>query len=412
MRDILDEIRCWVGEGTPMVIARVIAAHGSVAPAVGSAMAVSADGRIAGSVSGGCVEEAVISEAHAVFEDDTPRVVIFGPCARDERFLNMTCGGTLEILLAPAHDVLVSRVLSLIDTDEPFALATVVAVVAEGHVAGGRRGTDAAPPRGPRVGASLLISARASREGNAWGSLGGAALEEVVAARAGAQLQQGSALCDEVVAWHYGINGEDGHGDVTILIEVFATRPRMVICGAADAAAALCSVARMLGYRVTVCDVRPRLATQARFPQADEVVIAQPAQYLATITGALTPRDAICVLTHDPTTDEAILQAAVASDAGYIGAMGSRATSARRRAALVAQGVTTRQLARIMSPVGLDIGARTAHETAVSIGAEIIALRAARPGSSLRDGEGSIHPRVPPSGSPPCSASVCNGHQA
>lgn len=411
MRDILDELRCWTAEGTPVVIARVVAAQGSVARAVGSAMAVAADGRIAGSVSGGCVEEAVINEAHAVFEDDTPRAVIFGPCAHDEAFLNMTCGGSLQILLAPARDVLVSEVLSLIDTDEPFALATIVAKAAEGHVAEGRLRTEVAPC-GPRVGASLLICARASRTGKPWGSLGGAALDEVVAARACARLQQGSAVCDDLVVWQYGTHGEEGRGDVTISIEVFATRPRMIICGGADYAAALCAVGRMLGYRVTVCDVRPQLATRSRFPQADEVVVADPSRYLAATGGTLTPRDAICILTHDPNIDVRILQAAVESDVGYIGAMGSRATSARRSAALVAQGVTARQLARIMSPVGLDIGARTAHETAVSIGAEIIALRAARPGSSLRDGEGSIHPRVPCSGSRSRSASVCSGHQA
>jgi xanthine dehydrogenase accessory factor len=165
----------------------------------------------------------------------------------------------------------------------------------------------------------------------------------------------------------------------------------MVIFGAVDFTAALAKVAKTLGYRVTVCDARAVFATPARFPMADEVVVDWPNRYLAKVGPELRPRDAVCVLTHDPKFDVPAIVSALATDVGYLGAMGSRRTHAERVARLKEAGVTDDELARVLAPIGLDIGARTPEETAVSICAEIIALRTGRTAPSLRDSVGPIH---------------------
>jgi xanthine dehydrogenase accessory factor len=160
-----------------------------------------------------------------------------------------------------------------------------------------------------------------------------------------------------------------------------------------DFTAALGRVAKLLGYRVTVCDARAVFATRARFPMADEVVVEWPDRYLAKVGQNLGPRDAVCVLTHDPKFDIPAIMAALATGAGYIGAMGSRRTHTERVERLREAGASDKDLARVMSPIGLDIGARTPEETAVSVAAEIIALRTGRRAPSLRDAAGPIHPR-------------------
>jgi xanthine dehydrogenase accessory factor len=165
----------------------------------------------------------------------------------------------------------------------------------------------------------------------------------------------------------------------------------MIIFGAVDFTAALARVAKVLGYRVTVCDARPVFATAARFPAADEVVTDWPDRHLAKVGPSLGPRDAICVLTHDHKFDVPAITSALTTRAGYIGAMGSRRTHAERSERLREAGVDDAGLARVMGPIGIDIGARTPEETAVSICAEIIALRTGRDAPSLRDTEGPIH---------------------
>jgi xanthine dehydrogenase accessory factor len=189
----------------------------------------------------------------------------------------------------------------------------------------------------------------------------------------------------------YGAHGEANESDVTVFIEAHAAPPRMVIFGAVDFTAALVRVAKVLGYRVTVCDAREVFATAARFPLADEVVVEWPHRHLERVGPDLGPRDAICVLTHDAKFDVPAITAALATDVGYLGAMGSRRTTAERADRLRAAGVTEEQLERVMAPIGLDLGARTPEETAVSICAEIIALRTGRRPPSLRVAEGPIH---------------------
>ena len=202
---------------------------------------------------------------------------------------------------------------------------------------------------------------------------------------------QGELAAGLTATRHYGLHGEARARDLSIFIESFAPPPRMVIFGAVDFTAALAKVGKILGYRVTVCDARPVFATPARFPMADEVVVSWPDKYLAEVGAALGPRDAVCVLTHDPKFDVPAIVSALTTHAGYIGAMGSRRTTDDREARLKEAGVDDRGLARVMGPIGLDIGARTPEETAVAICAEIISLRTGRSAPSLRDSSGPIH---------------------
>jgi xanthine dehydrogenase accessory factor len=219
------------------------------------------------------------------------------------------------------------------------------------------------------------------------GSLGNPDLDRVVARDA-----QGELAAGLTVTRHYGRNGEARERVVSVFIESFAPPPQMIIFGAVDFTAALAKVAKILGYRVTVCDARPVFATRARFPAADEVVVSWPDKYLAQVGGSLGPRDALCVLTHDPKFDVPAIVGALQTKVGYLGAMGSRRTTEDRNARLREAGVTGAELDRVMAPIGLDIGARTPEETAVSICAEIIAMRTGREEApSLRGRDGPIH---------------------
>jgi xanthine dehydrogenase accessory factor len=218
------------------------------------------------------------------------------------------------------------------------------------------------------------------------GGLGDPDLDRVVARDAFGELAAGL-----TVTRHYGPHGEARQREVSVFIESFAGPPKMVIFGAVDFTAALVRVAKVLGYRVTVCDARPVFATRARFPMADEVVVDWPNRHLAKVGQELGGRDAVCVLTHDPKFDVPAIVAALETDVGYLGAMGSRRTHAERAARLAEAGVSAEGLARVMAPIGLDIGARTPEETAVSICAEIIALHTGRQAPSLRDRAGPIH---------------------
>jgi xanthine dehydrogenase accessory factor len=218
------------------------------------------------------------------------------------------------------------------------------------------------------------------------GSLGDADLDRVVLRDSLGELAAGL-----TVTRHYGRHGEARGRDVSVFIESFAPPPRMVIFGAVDFTAALGRVAKILGYRVTVCDARPVFATRARFPMADEVVVAWPDRHLAETGASLGQRDVVCVLTHDPKFDVPAIVSALATDVGYLGAMGSRRTTDERAERLRRAGVDDGGLARVMAPIGLDIGARTPEETAVAVCAEIIAVRTGRVAPSLRNAEGPIH---------------------
>ena len=242
---------------------------------------------------------------------------------------------------------------------------------------------------GPGVGHKLLVTP----DGAPLGSLGHAELDRVVHRDALAELEAGRSGVR-----HYGPEGQTTPEDlidtpvVSVFVESWAPPPQMWIFGAVDFTAALAKVAKVLGYRVVVCDAREIFATRRRFPMADEVRVTWPGAMFEERGAQLSARDAVCILTHDPKFDVPAVQGALATKVGYIGVMGSRTTHAKRMQRLAEVGVTDPDdLDRLMSPIGLDIGARTPEETAISICAEIIARRTGRVTPSLRDGEGPIH---------------------
>jgi len=268
----------------------------------------------------------------------------------------------------PDGATLFGRYAALLRSESPVALATVI--------------------DGPGVGAKLLVQP----DQPALGSLGHPELDRVVARDALAELEAARSGVR-----NYGPEGQTTPEDlvdqptVRVFVESHAPPPQMWIFGAVDFTAALARVAKVLGYRVVVCDAREVFATKRRFPMADEVKVTWPTPVFDQHGDELGPRDVVCILTHDPKFDVPAVQGALATRVGYIGVMGSRSTHERRTARLVDAGVTTEQLDRLMSPIGLDIGARTPEETAVSICAEIIARRTGRDVPSLRDGDGAIH---------------------
>jgi xanthine dehydrogenase accessory factor len=252
--------------------------------------------------------------------------------------------------------------------EQPVALATVI--------------------DGPGVGNKLVV-----RPGTEpLGTLGDADLDRVAARDALAELEAG-----RTGVRHYGSAGEANPDEagvvpVSVFIESYAPPPQMLIFGAVDFTAALARVAKVLGYRVTVCDAREIFATRRRFPMADEVVVEWPNRLLDRVGDQLGPRDAVCVLTHDPKFDVPAIVGALRSRVGYIGVMGSRKTHTKRMERLAEVGVTDAdEIARILAPIGLDIGARSPEETAISICAEIIARRTGKAAPSLRDASGPIH---------------------
>lgn len=363
MKELLDDIERWRAAGKRVAVARVVDIEGSAPRDPGAAMAVNEDSEVAGSVSGGCVEGAVLTEGLSVLEKGKPKLVTYGIADDDAFAVGLTCGGTIHIFIAPP-DPLDEAINAALRTGEPAALATII--------------------EGPGIGARLLVR---PGEAEPIGSLGDADLDRVVIRDALGELEAG-----RTGIRHYGVHGEARREEgVAVFIESFALPPRMVIFGAIDFTAALARLGKVLGYRVTVCDARAVFATPQRFPMADEVVNDWPDRYLAKIGDELGPRDAVCVLTHDPKFDVPAIHAALETKAGYLGAMGSRRTHDKRMERLREAGVDDTGLARVMAPVGLDIGARTPEETAVSICAEIIAQRTGREALSLRDTAGPIH---------------------
>jgi xanthine dehydrogenase accessory factor len=360
VRDIADGLRGLLASGRPFALATVIGARGSSPRPPGAAMAVAADGEALGSISGGCVEGAVYATAEQVLGGEGAVVETYG-YSDDEAFaVGLTCGGTLEVLVAPADRAVVAEWAEKVSADEPVALATVVG--------------------GPApLGASLLVSASGSR-----GTLGEEGLDVAVADDARGMLDAG-----QTGSRHYGPKGQRRIDDVTVFVQSFTPPPRMLVFGATDFAAAVSRIGVFLGYRVTVCDARPVFATARRFPEAHEVVCDWPHRYLESTE--LDGRTVMCVLTHDPKFDVPLLQVALRKPAAYIGAMGSRRTSDDRLRRLREVGMTEQELARLHSPIGLDLGARTAEETAVSIAAEIVSHHWGGSGRPLAATVGTIH---------------------
>ncbi|MFJ8008552.1 XdhC family protein [Streptomyces fagopyri] len=374
MREILPALNRWYTAGSPFGLATVVAVSRSAPRDPGAAMAVGPGDEVVGSVSGGCVEGAVFELAREVVATGEARLETFGYSDEDAFAVGLTCGGEISLLLR--------RVTAR--EDPSFG------AVAE-SVAAGRAVTVATVLAGPApLGAALAV----------WpdevaGSLGSTGLDAAVTADARGELAQGA-----TVQRHYGPHGERREDAVTVFLQSFAPPPRMLVFGAIDYAAAVARVGDFLGYRVTVCDARPVFATAKRFPAGVEVVVDWPHRYLrGTTTDA---RTVICVLTHDPKFDVPLLEEALRRPAAYIGAMGSRRTHDDRTKRLIEAGVPEDELSRLRSPVGLDLGARTPEEVAVSVAAEIVALRWGGSGAPLTATGGAIHPRrVGPVGGTP-----------
>ena len=333
-------------------------------------MVVAPDGQVSGSVSGGCVEGAVYELANDVVRDGAPRLERYGISDDDAFSVGLTCGGILDVFVEPISRRTfpeLGAVAEDIAGHRPVAVATVISHVDPEWV--GRR---------------LVVGPDATH-----GSLGSTRADAAVADDAAGLLAAGRS---EVLT--YGPDGQRRGAGMEVFVASYAPRPRMLVFGAIDFAAAIARQGSLLGYRVTVCDARPVFATRARFPTADEVVVEWPNRYLAAQheAGEIDARTVICVLTHDPKFDVPLLEVALRlPQIGYLGAMGSRRTHDDRMARLREAGLTETELTRLHSPIGLDLGARTPEETAVSIAAEIIARRWGGGGRPLTETDGRIH---------------------
>ncbi|MCW7945719.1 XshC-Cox1-family protein [Streptomyces hygroscopicus] len=365
MLDIAAELTRWCDRGEPFAVATVVAVSGSAPREPGAALAVNGAGEAIGSVSGGCVESAVYALCQEVLDTGRPTVGHFGYSTDDAFAVGLTCGGTI--------DVIVERVDPTTGTPLAAALAAVAA---------GQRCALLRVVTGPETlrGKALFLQA----DGTATGGFGDPALDDAARAETRAFLDLGRTGTIEVGA-EGGLCGEP----VTLLLESSVPPPRMLVFGAIDYAAALAQLGAFLGYRVTVCDARPVFATRNRFPHATEVVVDWPHRYLATTdTDA---RTVVCVLTHDAKFDVPLLQQALRMPVAYVGVMGSRRTHQDRLSRLREAGLGKAELARMRSPIGLDLGARTPEETAVSIASEIVACLRGGGGAPLADGHAPIH---------------------
>jgi xanthine dehydrogenase accessory factor len=329
-------------------------------------MVVDAAGTIEGSVTGGCVEAALATEAEQVLQGRPARLVSFGISDELAGTVGLMCGGTVEVLVARLDDQTAESLRYLVTlraTDGPAAFATLID--------GDRRG------RGLSLSASSVT-----------GSLGlGERLDASVVADARGLLAQG-----QTMVRRYGADGTRVGEELGVFIHSFGPPPRVIICGAVDFSIALARQARELGYRVTICDPRRSFLNSRRLRAAAEVVCEWPDSYIES--QELTERDAVLVFTHDPKFDEPAAIAAVKADVGYIGALGSRRTNRDRTERLRRAGLSDEELARIVCPAGLDIGSSTPAETAVSILAEMTALRRGRAGGRLIAAAGPIRARV------------------
>ncbi|MFD6423252.1 XdhC family protein [Streptomyces sp. NPDC060198] len=351
MLDLAGELRRWRDEGKDFAVATVVGVQGSAPRQPGAALALDRAGTVLGSVSGGCVEGAVHDLCERALDDGNAVLERFGFSDEDAFAVGLTCGGIIDVLVTP---VLADAGAGALDD-------------ALDHAAAGRgvalvRVLDGLPEPGGR-----LLTVRP--DGSRAGTLGGdPRLDGAAAAEAAALLAAGRTGTVTL-----GADGSYCGRPVTLFVESSAPPPRLIVFGANDFAAALTRIGVFLGYRVTVCDARPAFLTPARFPGADEVVVDWPHRYLAGTD--VDARTVLCVVTHDPKFDLPLLALALRLPVAYVGAMGSRRVHGERVARLRAEGVTEAQLARLASPIGLDLGGRTPEETAISVAAQLVARR-------------------------------------
>lgn len=359
MTDVLEQAQAWIGRGDRVALATVVSVKRSAPRPPGTKMAIGELGGIAGAVSGGCVEGAVVEAAERILRGEGPRLLQYGISDSEAWDVGLQCGGEIAVWVeryAPGRESLQEQFTVLARRGSRAALVTLV--------------------RGPEVGAKLLVTADGERSG----TLGDAGLDEAAAEHADELMwEERSELREE--------------GPYALFVDVAAPPPRLFVFGAVDYAATVCTLARFLGWRPFVVDPRARFAQRERFPDAEEIVAAWPEEAFARL-GGIDRATAIVVLTHDPKLDDAALHIALRSEAAYIGAMGSRRAQETRRERLTAAGFDDDELGRISAPVGLDLAALTAQETALSIMGEIVAVYRGGCGGRLAEAGGRIHKAV------------------
>jgi xanthine dehydrogenase accessory factor len=374
VRDVLPELLDWWRAGETVGVGTVVATFKSAPRPPGASMLVGPGGEAVGSVSGGCVEGAVYELAQSVVASGEPVLQRYGVSDDDAFAVGLTCGGILDVYVEKVDATTFPDLEAVADDvahDRPVAVATVIE-----H------------PDPAWLGRRLVVRPE-DAEAPCAGTLGSPRADDAVTDDARGLLAAGH---NQTLT--YGPDGERRGEGMRVFVWAFAPPPRMLVFGAIDFAAAVARVGKFLGYQVTVCDARPVFATNTRFPDADEVVVKWPHKYLAeeAEAGRIDKRTVLCVLTHDPKFDVPLLEVALRlPEVGYVGAMGSRKTHDDRLARLREAGVSEREIARLSSPIGLDLGARTPEETAVSIAAEIIALRWGGGGERLAARPGRIH---------------------
>jgi xanthine dehydrogenase accessory factor len=356
MKSVLETIEAWADRGDPVAVATVVETKRSAPQPVGTKMAINGREQVCGAVSGGCVEGAVVEVAERVLAGAAPQLLHYGIADEEAWDVGLPCGGEITVWVeAYVSGSLQARLTELALARARAALVTVV------------EGVDA-------PGAKLLLTAGEQPVG----TLGG-----------GAELDRAALELAREALWSEQ-GGLHEVGEIVLFVDVVAPPPRLIIVGAVDFGAQLAAVAGLAGWRAFVVDPRARFATPERFPAAERVIAAWPQEAFAQLE-QIDRSTAIAVLTHDPKLDDAALLAALSSEAGYIGAMGSRRAQARRRERLLAAGASEHQLDRVSAPIGLDLGALSAAETALSIMAEIVALRHGRAGGRLIEARGRIH---------------------
>ncbi|MET7383023.1 XdhC/CoxI family protein [Streptomyces sp. NPDC005526] len=368
MLDIAEDLNRWLGQGRDFAVATVVAVGGSAPRRPGAALAVDADGTAIGSVSGGCVEGAVYDLCRQALQDGETVLERFGYSDEDAFAVGLTCGGIIDVLVTPVRAA------------DPVRTVLAAALAAAGRGEAAALARIVSGPGGLR-GRALLVRPDGTHEG---GFGAHPELDRTVAGEAAALLDAGRTGTLEI-----GERGSRCGTPLTLLVESSVPPPRMIVFGAIDFASALVRAGKFLGFHVTVCDARPVFATRTRFPDADEIVVEWPHRYLErTETDG---RTVLCVLTHDAKFDVPLLKRALRLPVAYVGAMGSRRTHLDRTERLREEGVTELELARLHSPIGLDLGARTPEETALSIAAEIVADRRGGSGVSLTGAHTPIH---------------------
>ncbi|MEV7006721.1 XdhC/CoxI family protein [Streptosporangium sp. NPDC051022] len=363
MKEIAETLAAWRRDGVRFALATVVATWKSAPRQPGAAMAVAETGEVVGSVSGGCVEGALYEVAIEVLTSGRPRLAHYGVSDDDAFGVGLTCGGMLDVLVVPVDDQAYpefAEVVTAVLGGEPVAVATVTGGV-------------------PEIGGHLVVTGT-----GVTGTLGHERRDAAVA-----ELARGMLASGRTGVVHTGLEGRRREDDLSVFVQSFTPPPRMLVFGAIDFAAAVTRIGKFLGYHVILCDARPVFATRKRFPEADDVVVDWPHRFLPK--AEVDERTVICVLTHDPKFDVPLLKLAVRTPARYIGVMGSRRTHEDRTARLRAEGVTEAELARLSSPIGLDLCARTPEETAVAIAAEIIALTWGGTGVRLSTTTTAIH---------------------